>query len=77
MINNNTTTKHMVYAEDILYERMQYPNNAVYKGEIRRLIEKVVNEKEVTIGMCMPTAEQLNYIRSYHKIMMGEVSLND
>ena len=55
MSNNNEIKKHMIYAEDILYELMQYPDNAIYKGEIRRLIEKVVDEKEVTIGMCMPT----------------------
>ena len=48
--------KHMVYAEDILQELMKHPDNAIYKWELKQIIEKVVREKEVTIGMCMPAA---------------------
>lgn len=48
--------KHVVYAEDVLLELMQHPNNMIYKYELRQLIEKVISEKEVTIGMCMPVA---------------------
>lgn len=48
--------KHMVYAEDILQELMKHPDNAIYKGELKQIVEKVVREKEVTIGMCMPAA---------------------
>ena len=48
--------KHLVYVEDILYKLMQYPDNAIYKFELRRLIEEVVKEKEVTIGRVMPSA---------------------
>lgn len=49
-------TKHMVYAEDILYKLMQYPDNRIYKYAIKELIDEVVAEKEITIGMCMPSA---------------------
>lgn len=48
--------KHMVYAEDILQELMNHPDNAIYKWELEQIIDKVVREKEVTIGMCMPVA---------------------
>lgn len=48
--------KHMVYAEDILRELMKHPDNAIYKWELKQIVEKVVREKEVTIGMCMPVA---------------------
>ena len=48
--------KHMVYAEDILQELMKHPDNAIYKWELKNIIDKVVREKEVTIGMCMPFA---------------------
>lgn len=48
--------KHMVYAEDIISKLMKYPDNAIYKYELNRLINEVVAEKEVTLGMCMPTA---------------------
>lgn len=46
----------MVYAEDIISKLMMYPDNAICKHELRRLINEVVAENEVTIGMCMPTA---------------------
>lgn len=48
--------KHIVYAEDILRELMKHPDNAIYKRELKQIINKVVREKEVTIGMCMPIA---------------------
>lgn len=48
--------KHMIYAEDILQELMKHPDNAIYKWELKQIIEKVVREKEVTIGECMPIA---------------------
>jgi hypothetical protein len=48
--------KHMVYAEDILQELMNHPDNTIYKWELKQIIEKVVREKEVTIRMCMPIA---------------------
>ena len=40
-------SKHLVYAEDVIRELMQYPDNMIYKNELRRLVEKVVQEKEV------------------------------
>ena len=46
------TNKHMVYAEDILQELIKHPDNAIYKWELKNIIDKVVHEKEVTIGMC-------------------------
>lgn len=48
-------TKHMVYAEDILYAIMQYPGKSITKGLVKQIVEQVVKEKEITIGMCMPT----------------------
>ena len=48
--------RHMVYAEDILYAIMQHPNKTITKGEIKQIIEQVVEEKEVTIGRCLPFA---------------------
>lgn len=50
------TTKHMVYAEDILYAIMQHPSKNITKGLIKQIVEQVVEEKEVTIGRCMPFA---------------------
>lgn len=46
--------KHMVYAEDLLQELMNHPDNAIYKWTILELVNKVVREKEVTIGMHLP-----------------------
>jgi hypothetical protein len=40
--------KHLVYAEDVIYELMQHPDNAIYKYELRHLVEKVVKEKGIT-----------------------------
>ena len=48
--------KHMVYAEDILRELMKHPDNAIYKGELKQIIDKVVREKEVIIEECLPIA---------------------
>lgn len=48
--------KHMVYAEDVLWALMQHPHKSIAKGEVKHIIDKVVEEKEVTIGMCMPYA---------------------
>ncbi len=53
---NKPETKHMVYAEDILYAIMQHPSKNITKGLIKQIVEQVVEEREVTIGMCMPTA---------------------
>lgn len=41
--------KHMVYAEDILYELMQHPDNMIYKFELRQIIAKVIEEKEISL----------------------------
>lgn len=49
--------KHLVYAEDVLYELMQHPDNAIYKYNIKQLIDKVVKEKEVSISTFMPTVD--------------------
>jgi predicted RNA binding protein YcfA (HicA-like mRNA interferase family) len=49
--------KHMVYAEDILYAIMQHPSKNITKGLVKQIVEQVVAEKEVTIGMCMPVAQ--------------------
>lgn len=48
------TNKHMVYAEDILWAIMQHPGKNLTKGLVKHIIEQVVAEKEITIGMCMP-----------------------
>ena len=40
--------KHMIYAEDIIQELMSYPDNSIHKYELRRLVDKVVAEKEIT-----------------------------
>lgn len=51
---NENQKKHMVYAEDILWAIMQHPSKNITKGLVKQIIEQVVAEKEVTIGMCMP-----------------------
>ena len=48
------STKHLVYAEDILLAVMQHPGKNITKGLVKSIIEQVVEEKEITIGMCMP-----------------------
>ena len=41
--------KHLVYAEDLLYEIMQYPSRNLSKGLIRECTNKVISEHRVTI----------------------------
>ena len=41
--------KRLVYAEDILYELMQYENSNVPKSVIKRIINKVAREREVAV----------------------------
>ena len=53
----DNSVKHLVYAEDVLWEIMQHPSRNISKSLIKQLVEKVIKEKEVTIGMCMPKAE--------------------
>jgi hypothetical protein len=48
--------KHLVYAEDILYKLMQYPDNVICKTRIHELISEVVTEAEVPISNLMPFA---------------------
>ncbi len=50
------SSKHMVYAEDILWATMQHPSKNISKGLVKQIVEQVVAEKEATIGMCMPVA---------------------
>ena len=53
--------KHLVYAEDILWELMKHPDNAIYKGELRQIIDKVAREKAVTVEECTPTFDWRNH----------------
>ena len=39
--------KHLVYAEDVVYEIMQHPSKNITKGLVKQLVDKVVEEKEV------------------------------
>ena len=48
--------KHMVYAEDIIQELMNHPNNMIYKYELKQIIEKVAEAREIVINTCMPTS---------------------
>jgi hypothetical protein len=41
--------KHLVYAEDLLYEIMMYPSSTMTKGSIRHCAEKVIEEQTVSI----------------------------
>lgn len=41
--------KHLVYAEDLLYEIMQHPSKNISKGLIRQCTAEVIKEKKVTI----------------------------
>ena len=41
--------KHLVYAEDLIYEIMIYPSGKISKGLIRHCTEKVIKEKEISI----------------------------
>lgn len=57
--------KHMVYAEDILGAIMNHPDNAIYKWELKQIIDKVVREKEVAIGMRRSFAATLDDEEDY------------
>jgi hypothetical protein len=41
--------KHLVYAEDLLWEIMQYPSHNISKGLIRSCTEKIIKEKQVSL----------------------------
>lgn len=41
--------KHLVYAEDMIYEIMMYPSRNLSKGLIKSCTEKVIKEKEVSL----------------------------
>lgn len=41
--------KHLVYAEDLIYEIMQYPSRSLSKGLISICAKKIIKEKEVSI----------------------------
>ena len=41
--------KNLVYAEDLIYEIMQYPSKNISKALIRQCAEKVIAEKKVSI----------------------------
>ena len=41
--------KHLVYAEDLIYEIMQYPSKNISKSLINACADKVIKEKEVSI----------------------------
>lgn len=41
--------KHVVYAEDLLWEIMQYPSKNISKALIRQCVETVIKEKPVSI----------------------------
>ena len=40
--------KHLIYAEDLLYELMQYPGNRLSKRAVAICYETVIKEKEVS-----------------------------
>jgi hypothetical protein len=40
--------KHLVYAEDLIYEIMQYPSKSLSKGLIHKCADEVIKEKEVS-----------------------------
>lgn len=48
--------KHIVYAEDIIWALMQYPDSTMSKSAIKSTINEVVKEKEVAIESLMSTA---------------------
>ena len=43
------TEKHLVYAEDLIYEIMQYPSKNISKSLIRDCAKKVIVEKKISI----------------------------
>lgn len=45
--------KHLVYAEDLMYEIMQYPSHSISKSLIRSCTEQVIEEKQVSVWQHM------------------------
>jgi hypothetical protein len=43
------TKNHVIYAEDLLWEIMQYPSKNISKSLIRECTKKVIAEKEISI----------------------------
>ena len=43
------TKNHVIYAEDMLWEIMQYPSKNISKSLIRECANKVIAEKEISI----------------------------
>lgn len=43
------TKKHLVYAEDLIYEIMQYPSRSLSKGLVHSCAAEVIKEKEVNV----------------------------
>lgn len=41
--------KTLIYAEDLLWEIMQYPAKNITKGIVKSCAEKVITEKQVNI----------------------------
>lgn len=41
--------KHLVYAEDLLYEIMQYPSRNISKSLIKTCVDHVIADQEVSI----------------------------
>ena len=41
--------KHLVYAEDLLYEIMQYPSRNISKSLIKACVDRVIEDHEVSI----------------------------
>ena len=41
--------KHLIYAEDLLYEIMQYPSSHISKRLIQECTTTVIKEREVSI----------------------------
>ena len=45
--------KHLVYAEDLIWEIMQYPSRNLSKRIIRDCAKRVIEEKQVSIWQHM------------------------
>ena len=43
-------TKHLIYAEDLLWELMQYPDSTLNKTMIKSIIETCMLDNEVKVG---------------------------
>ena len=46
---NTSNKKHLVYAEDLLWEIMQYPSRNISKSLVKACTDKVIKEQEVSI----------------------------